>query len=353
MALTKADVVIASNKALSEAKRSFEQADLIRQTAGVEGKLLKPDDILSGVADAGKLFRYLTAMPNGQLRPITLEDIKHFDRLRGKLRAQWKDGIRAKDIVDMASVRVPGQNQSDLRKAQEQIHTAVPYATVGGEVRFSVNSGPNSDRPRHYVTIKLLNFGAVVASPVEAEKLVKTVTGGPLQIGCDCGQFRFVFAYIATSGGFGLPSHRETAFPKLKNPTLSGVACKHIVKVASMLQQSPTIKTYIAKLIERERDKTQTKMARVRKEDQAKVQADLRQESYRQKRIATTETKRAERKRWAESRALRNAATMAPKQKKTTSASRRAIDKAAALLAKEFGLTADEVLALLAARQKG
>ena len=53
----------------------------------------------------------------------------------------------------------------------------------------------------------LTSSNANTGFKTDAKKIATEVTGGPLAIGCSCGQWRFVFAYMATAGGYGLPDH--------------------------------------------------------------------------------------------------------------------------------------------------
>ncbi|MDW3171472.1 hypothetical protein R8N48_31470, partial [Vibrio sp. Y184] len=41
---------------------------------------------------------------------------------------------------------------------------------------------------------------------------------------------------MATMGNYCIAPPKEFAFPKIRNPELSGVACKHVLKAATMLQ---------------------------------------------------------------------------------------------------------------------
>lgn len=275
--LARQSVVIASQRALKEAKDSFRDADEIRSNAKT---LLRPEDFLSGKADPATLVRYLTRNPDGSYRPLTFEDLNKFERLRKQLGTKLKKGVSAQDIIDLSRSIPLGQRKTDLDKSR-QIHAAVPVATKGGEIRFATSTGPDSKQERQYVSIKMLNFESVVSSPQPADKLVKQATNGPLAVGCTCGQFRFVFAYMATVGGYGLPQHRETAFPKIKNATLTGIACKHIVKVATLMLQSATLKRYVSQLIEKERDRTQSALQRVKIAEMKEIQEKLAAEKNR------------------------------------------------------------------------
>jgi hypothetical protein len=285
-------VAVNAQKALADVKARFREADAVRDKAKT---LLRPNDILDGKQDANRLAQYLTRNRDGSYRPITIEDVVRFDSQRSQLEKKHQKGITAKEIIDLSAAIVPHQHASAVKKAREQIKTAIPIATSGGELKFATNTGPHSKRDRHYVTVKMLNFESAVAAAADPAKIAKKVTEGPVAIGCSCEDFRYTFSYLVTVAGANLPSHRENAVPKIRNATLTGFGCKHIVKVASVLIQSPSVRNYVARLIEVERNKTQTKLKREAIAVQRELEQEMVKESHRQRTIKTTEEKRAQR----------------------------------------------------------
>lgn len=49
---------------------------------------------------------------------------------------------------------------------------------------------------------------------------------------------QYWYRYIATAGNFALAPPKEYAYPKIKNPKLRGVACKHVIHALTRLQSS-------------------------------------------------------------------------------------------------------------------
>lgn len=68
----------------------------------------------------------------------------------------------------------------------------------------------------------------------------------------------FFFRYIATAGNFhaGRPEH---GYPKIRNPQLIGVACKHVVRVMGELESSPRFRSIVSRAINAARDKDTVK----------------------------------------------------------------------------------------------
>lgn len=278
-------VLISAQKGLAEQRRAFEQDDEARSRSNT---LLRPDDILSGEVDAGKLWKYMTSR-HGELRPLTMDDLLEFKRRTDALKARYKKGIKAKDVIDLS---LP----DDRERAKKQIRTAVPHTVAGGQMRFMTNAGPNSDRQRHYVTVRLLNFEAAVVSAKKSNEIVKEVINGPLAISCDCGRWRYWHAFQATAGGYNAnPKHRESAFPKIRNPQLHGLACKHLIRVCVSLAQSASVRNYVMRLIDDERNRVSTRMQRQSMKQMRELEESMRKEGSRTRQIKTSEEKRQQR----------------------------------------------------------
>lgn len=279
-------VIISAQKALADAKLRLERDDSIRSQSNT---LLRPTDILEGKVDAGKLWKYMTSR-GGVVRPMTMDDLLEFERLATRLSKRYEKGIKLKDVIDLSLT-------ADLTRARNEIKTGIPLVTKGGELRFTTNAGPKSDVTRHYVTVRLLNFEAAVVASATPQKIVKQVINGNCAVSCDCGRWRFWYAYMATKGGYNAnPNHREGAYPKERNPNLHGLACKHILRVVTNISQSAILHQFVAKMIEAERNKVQTKLQRVAQAEMRKLAADMAKEGSRTRQIKTSTEKREQRK---------------------------------------------------------
>ena len=62
----------------------------------------------------------------------------------------------------------------------------------------------------------------------------KAVIDGKINFDCDCGRHRYWYRYLATVGkyNFGIDENR---YPSTRNPKLTGVACKHALRVMKHL----------------------------------------------------------------------------------------------------------------------
>lgn len=278
---------VSAQQGLKEQRQAFEQANAIRKQSDT---LLNPDDILNGKKDAGQLWRFVTSRGGGPLRPLTMEDLLEFSRQRDRLQKKFAGGIKLKDIIDLS---LP----LDRERAQKQIHAPVPHTHRGGELRFMTNAGPNSDSKRHYVTVNLRDFTAAVVSPKPAKEIVPLLLKGACSISCDCGRWRYWYAYMATAGNYNADSrHRESAYPKIRNPNLHGLACKHILRTVVAIGQSPAIKAYLVRMVEAERNRVSTQQTRVSKEQMLALAEQMKAERSRTRQIKTSQEKRDQRK---------------------------------------------------------
>lgn len=199
--------------------------------------ILDPLDV-AGEYDAARLL--MTTL-GGQIRPITLDDLKQFAHNARKLGKRFKGGITARGVID-ASLQV------DRDRSNAQIRTAVVVKAQAGTLHFVTNAGPDSDDVRHHVHVEFPAFKAFSASPSQPKKLARPMLDGPLRFSCTCGRAKFWFDYIATIGGFkqGKP---QPNYPKIRNPKLAGVACKHVLRVMAAVMKDANVTQKAAAMI--------------------------------------------------------------------------------------------------------
>lgn len=343
MAKTGTDqLIISAQKAMRDAADRLRNDDNTRSKSDT---LLLPTDILEGKVDAGKLWKYMTSR-GGKLRPMTMDDLLEFERTAAKLGKRFKGGVKLQDVIDL-SLAV------DLKRAREQIRESMPLAVKGGEMRFMTNASAQSKDTRHYVTVRLLNFEAAVLSSVAPQQIVKQVISGNCQISCDCGRWRFWYAYMATKGGYNAnPQHRESAYPKVRNPNLYGLGCKHILRVVTSITKSAAVRMFIAKQIEQERNAVQTKLKRVAQAEMRDIAAKMKKEGSRTRQVKTTAEKRQQRqnqpsyqRQQAQRKALAEMKKLA--EKKPIANKVVNVNAQVALMMHSFGWTKEQALAAI------
>lgn len=280
------EFITSAAKAGKQARQALE-FDLSRRLKDSE-RILSADD-LSGLYDPKRqLFTTVDGFP----RVITFQDLQNFraavEDLKGRARSKkFLGGIKPQQVVDLSWAE-------DRARAKDEITMAVPVSHRAGVIHFQTNSGPKSKTIRHHVYVELLNYQAAIASPADPAKIAKELLTGNVRFDCDCERHTFWFRYMASIGGYAY-GRQETGFPKIRNPKLRGVACKHVLKVMSMLVQSPNIRQYGAKMIAQARETLDNRKETLKVKDMEDLAKSLKKESWRQRQVVSTEEKRAKR----------------------------------------------------------
>lgn len=199
--------------------------------------LLSPTDV-AGEYDAARLLKTTLG---GQIRYLTADDLRAFQDSARKLGKKFKGGITARGVID-ASLPI------DRQRSNQQIRTAVVVKAHEGVMHFITNAGPESKDVRHHVHVEFPAFKAYAASPQKADVSARSMLQGKLKLGCDCGRAKFWYDYIATIGGFKY-AQSQPNFPKIRNPKLAGVACKHQLRVMQAVLSDANAKIAATKMI--------------------------------------------------------------------------------------------------------
>lgn len=239
-----------------EARANFEADRLQREEADRDQPrpvILDPKAVSGENWDAAKV---LHTTLGGVLRQITPEDLAAFRHNIKKLQARFKtSGITARQVIDLAGAYLEPGKGSDRQRAKREIQHAVLAGVNRGELHAITNAGPDSRVMRHHVVVKFPLWDVAVAGADQTpEQAARWLLRQPLKLDCDCGRWRFFFRYAATAGGWNA-GRPEYGYPKIRNPNLVGVACKHVVRVMTELETSPRFYRPVAKAIEKMRDK--------------------------------------------------------------------------------------------------
>lgn len=321
----------------SDAKARAAEDAAQRKAAG-EAKhsiILNAKDV-QGEYDAN---RVLMTTLGGQVRPITAEDLATFRFNVRAVQSRYTSGIRARQVLDLS---LP----IDRTRANEQIRSAVPVSARGGVVRFMTNAGPDSDVTYHHVTVEFLSYASAASGARgDAKKSAAWLRREPLKIECDCGRWRYWYRFIATIGGFNA-GRDETGFPKVRNPKLHGVACKHILRVMADVESSGTVLSFLTRLIDKARARDDNRVSVQMGQKEAEALANKPAGRIRDVEASMRRRQRA-REKAAMTRAQKSQST-AQTPRSDAVASRLALQAAQALAA-QFDMTAEQVMAVLSA----
>jgi hypothetical protein len=275
-ALTNLLIDRATARSTSARREAQEAADFDLARRQAARTILKPNEV-SGEYDTA---RVLTTTLGGVQRPITLADLRAFQQNVARLKKAHADkgkrtprgGITAQGVIDLALA-------ADKERANKEIRMSVPASIRGDTIHFITNSGPDSDVSRHHVHVQFLDFATqVAASPNDAKKIGKAIASGKLKFNCDCGRHTYWYRYVATVGNWNY-GRNEDGFPKIRNPRLVGVACKHALRTMHVILKDAAVQQKIAGQVLKARevlDARQLKVERTKAEDLRKM-ADAQQ----------------------------------------------------------------------------
>lgn len=208
--------------------------------------------------------RVLMTTLGGVRRQITPSDLAAFRRNMQIAQRSFggKSGITARQVIDAASdnPRLYSSSEapyrSDIDKARAEITMCLPVSAKNDTIRFITSAGKDSKVSRHVVIVKFMEFrsaGAQLAAldrtkPAETKKEIRKIARWLLKqnlsFDCDCERHRYFFRYVASIGGFAA-GRLETGYPKIRNPNLKGVACKHVLRVMADIETSPTVLNFV------------------------------------------------------------------------------------------------------------
>lgn len=236
-----------SPKTLVQQAKALASSDLERRQAAAD-KILTPEMV--GARDkkhANAAAKLMTTL-GGKPRAITTEDLKAFKHAVQKLQAdrQHVAGITRADILAQST-------PDDLARSKAEIAHAVPFRFVNGHLSFNSSSSGKYGASRHIVQVELTGWSQAVGSPIASLAAAKVAADQPLRFECDCGRFTFFYRYIATIGGWN-HGRAEDGFPRIRNPHLTGVACKHVLRVMVELAGAG-VRGQIARAITQERQR--------------------------------------------------------------------------------------------------
>lgn len=345
---------------VSEARSRFSRDAREREEAGrlpASQNIILTEREVRGEWDAS---RVLMTTLNGHVRPITADDLAAFrqNMRTAQRRFGGKSGITPRQVIDMASSTPlryldPTSNfSSDIDKARKEITYAMPVSAINGEVRFITNAGPKSKVSRHHVTVKLLEFDTAAAQLAatdtkdkkSAEKVARWLRKQKIAFDCDCERHRYFFRYVATIGGFAA-GRQETGYPKIRNPNLHGVACKHVLRVMTELESSGRVLGFLTRLLE---NTSEYKARLTIKQKEAEQELEKKR---RPTAIKTTEQRKAEsEKRRRLATAKRNISQKTKPKKVEPGGSEKRLKqsrKELQALMKKFSLTPEQIISLL------
>ncbi|QKS98621.1 phage tail protein (plasmid) [Vibrio alginolyticus] len=171
---------------------------------------------------------------------FTKEDLIKFD----KARQRHKEVYDSKTAGITYAFLVKNSRQIDVDRANNRvddgtgIHKATFIGIKNNIALIRVRASNVSRHEEHRVKVRFERWDELLHEPPNGDynQAVQLACAGRISFDCDCGRHQYWYRYLATMGNYCIAPPKEFAFPKIRNPELSGVACKHVLKAATMLQ---------------------------------------------------------------------------------------------------------------------
>jgi hypothetical protein len=188
-----------------------------------------PLDILFGVR------------PDGT--PFTSEDLMAFDKRGKAVRKKFSASKRGVQIDQLMSA----SRGADIRRANTEIRSSTMYRIFNSKdgvvLHFRVTASPDSKDQFHQVRVRLEEWTDWLTSTLPFKQAAEKILSGRISFDCDCGRHQYWYRYLATIGGFAV-APTEHAYPKIRNPKLTGACCKHTLKTLATIK-GPAVRRII------------------------------------------------------------------------------------------------------------
>jgi hypothetical protein len=237
-----------------------------------------------------------------------------------------------------------GSTPIDIKRANNQVSDGSGItsghivAVKGNSVAFRVKASAKNGDDDHMAQLRFEEWDDYIedadVSTKGYQKAAKEAVKGRISIACDCGRHQYWYRYLATIGNYCIAPPKEYSSPKIRNPNLKGVACKHVLFVANKLQ-SPTWANLLATHMKSQAKKTgYTDTKKVLSEDDIKQQKKSRKGKINEDNIQA-EFKKYQKRQAALAKKMASSKTEIDKLRKGMKARESTIDKQRKALAKE------------------
>jgi hypothetical protein len=179
--------------------------------------------------------------------PFTLQDIQKFGSARKRVEKTFKPTQGAPAIKLMAA-----SLYDDIMRSNSEIRGGGLHQITGAVLHFNIpSSGNTRGAPPFYgVRIRLDEWNSNLTSYADYKDAVKASVKGNVSIDCTCGRYQYYFRYVATAANVAMKPF-EKDFPKITNPKLQGMCCKHQLR-ALKLMGTPTYSKLLEKQMEKQ-----------------------------------------------------------------------------------------------------
>lgn len=236
------------NKYVNKTIRAIEQGKrlgskdldrLVEQAKNLAG--ISANELLDFTLGATKRNKQLMKVLDATVLNVYLHNVRRASN-------KFIGGITIQEVIN-------NSRMIDIDRANSQIWLANLFKRKGNVFYFMTNASygtpitrgkkkgqferkKNNGVINHIVTVQLHSYDSLVlnhSKPPTQKEIEKLIKEGNISFDCDCGRHQYWYRYIATVGkyNYGIDENR---YPSTRNPHLTGVACKHVLRVMNHLQ---------------------------------------------------------------------------------------------------------------------
>lgn len=174
--------------------------------------------------------------------PFTKDDLLSFEKARNS----HKEQLSSKNAGVKYSQLIANSRGIDVKRSNNSVNDgsgitkALLSGIKSGTILVRVKASSKSVHQEHMVKLRMDQYDDYLQDPPAGnyKNAAKEAAKGRLSIDCDCGRHQYWYRYMATAGNYCVAPPKEFSFPKIRNPELRGLACKHVLKAAVMLQSA-------------------------------------------------------------------------------------------------------------------
>lgn len=241
---------------------------------GAAPRILSPND-MQGEYDASRLLTTTLGTGSNEPRHLTADDIAAFRQNARALGNRFLGGITARQVIDQST-------RQDRDRARREITVAVPSAaralrSGGGvdglEVRFVTNASMRHGESRYFVNVNFLGYPSAAASgALSPAKAAIQLRKQGIRFECSCPRHKYWYRFMATVGKYNY-GRAENGYPRVRNPGLVGVACKHALRVMAEIEGSTSVQNFLVRVITKGRENEEGKASIRTSQKEANAQA--------------------------------------------------------------------------------
>ena len=176
------------------------------------------------------------------------EDLRKLIAHSKKRRKRFDDSVQGMPYAQMLRASAP----KDKERAKD-VKPATFFGRKGNILFFQVQG---KSKPHYRVRIRLEGWRDATTNPknmtVPALVMAKQLLAGRISIDCQCGRHQFWYRYLACIGNYAIEPPAERDYPKIRNPTLTGCCCKHVLRVLNDFKGT-RVQFLVAKQVENAR----------------------------------------------------------------------------------------------------